>query len=67
VDNQYIGSSLGLRYLTVHVADMAKATERLAQYGVSPIRPPYRLPSGERLVLVRDPDGNLIELVGPQS
>lgn len=66
VDNQYIGSSLGFRYLTMHVADLAKAVERLRRSGVSPVKPPYRLPTGDHLILVRDPDGNLIELIGPR-
>jgi catechol 2,3-dioxygenase-like lactoylglutathione lyase family enzyme len=66
VDNRYIGSSLGFRYLTLHVSDLTKAMERLKRNGVSPAKPPYRLPTGEHLILVRDPDGNLIELIGPR-
>lgn len=66
VDNRYIGSSLGFRYLTVHVSDLTKAVERLNRNGVEPVKPPYRLPSGDHLVLVRDPDGNLVEMIGPR-
>ncbi len=66
VNNQYIGSSLGFRYLTIHVSDLTKTLERLHRNGVEPVKPPYRLPTGDHLVLVRDPDGNLIELIGPQ-
>jgi catechol 2,3-dioxygenase-like lactoylglutathione lyase family enzyme len=66
VDNRYIGSSLGFRYLTLHVSDLTKAVERLHRNGVEPVKPPYRLPSGDYLVLVRDPDGNLVEMIGPR-
>ncbi|MGE5293492.1 MAG: VOC family protein [Solirubrobacterales bacterium] len=66
VDNRYIGSSLGFRYLTLHVSDLTRTIERLSRNGVEPVKPPYRLPSGDYLALVRDPDGNVIELIGPQ-
>ncbi|OHB68034.1 MAG: hypothetical protein A2Y77_01760 [Planctomycetes bacterium RBG_13_62_9] len=66
VDNQYICSSLGLRYLTVFVADLTGTMERLRQHRVAPVRPPYRLAGGANsLILVKDPDGNIIELIGP--
>jgi len=68
VDNQYIGSSLGFRYLTVLVADLTKTVERLKQLQVSPVKPPYRLGGGNSyLILVKDPDGNTIELIGPMQ
>jgi len=68
VDNQYIGSSLGFRYLTVFVADLGKTIERLKQSQVAPVKPPYRLGNGNSyLILVKDPDGNIIELIGPMQ
>jgi catechol 2,3-dioxygenase-like lactoylglutathione lyase family enzyme len=45
---------------------LTKAVDRLHRNGVEPVKPPYRLASGDYLVLVRDPDGNLIELIGPR-
>jgi predicted enzyme related to lactoylglutathione lyase len=67
VDNQYISSSLGVRYLTVFVANLTSTLERLKQNGVAPVKEPYRLGSGDTwLALVKDPDGNIIELLGPQ-
>jgi len=66
VDNQYIGSSLGFRYLTINVADLTKAMERLQQNGVAPIKEPYRLGGNNYLILVKDPDGNTVELIGPR-
>jgi len=68
VDNQYISSSLGFRYLTVFVGDLGKAVERLKQNGIAPVKPPYRLGRGsDHLILVKDPDGNIIELIGPMQ
>jgi len=67
VDNQYIGSSLGFRYLTITVADLTKTMERLRQHGVAPVREPYRLGGNNYLILVKDPDGNIIELIGPKQ
>jgi catechol 2,3-dioxygenase-like lactoylglutathione lyase family enzyme len=67
VDNQYISSSLGVRYLTVFVANLTQTLERLTQNGVAPVKPPYRLGNGDTyLALVKDPDGNIIELLGPK-
>jgi catechol 2,3-dioxygenase-like lactoylglutathione lyase family enzyme len=66
VDNQYIGSSLGFRYLTINVADLTRTLERLKQNGVAPIKEPYRLGGNNYLILVKDPDGNTVELIGPR-
>jgi catechol 2,3-dioxygenase-like lactoylglutathione lyase family enzyme len=66
VDNQYIGSSLGFRYLTVSVSDLTKTMERLKQNGIAPVKEPYRLGGNSYLILVKDPDGNTIELIGPR-
>jgi catechol 2,3-dioxygenase-like lactoylglutathione lyase family enzyme len=67
VDGQYISSSLGIRYLTVFVANLTRTLERLKQNGVAPVKEPYRLNGGDTyLALVKDPDGNIIELLGPR-
>jgi len=64
----YISSSLGVRYLTVLVTDLTKTLERLKQHGVAPVKPPYHLSGGNNyLILVKDPDGNIIELLGPMQ
>ncbi len=66
VDNRYIGSSLGFRYLTISVANLTKAMDRLKQHGVSPVKEPYQLGGNNYLILVKDPDGNTVELIGPR-
>ena len=68
VDHHYIHSSLGFSYLTIFGADTTAAVERAEQAGVTPVKAPYQLGGGNMyLTLVRDPDGNIIELVGPKK
>jgi len=68
VDNQFIHSSLGFSYLTIYVSDTTAALQRAQKAGVVPVKKPYRIRQGENfLTLVRDPDGNIIELVGPMK
>jgi catechol 2,3-dioxygenase-like lactoylglutathione lyase family enzyme len=69
-DNTYIHSQLGYSYLTIYVADANAALARLKRAGVQPLAKgpvplPPDLPPGLALTVVRDPDGNLIELIGP--
>jgi lactoylglutathione lyase len=68
---EFVHSQLGLSYLTIVVDDMGAAVERLAAAGTKPIaNGPVSLGEafgGFYLALVRDPDGNLVELVGPKK
>jgi catechol 2,3-dioxygenase-like lactoylglutathione lyase family enzyme len=71
-DNQFIHSQLGVRYLTIFVADTTAALARLEKAGVKPIAKtpvpvPENIAKGLLLTIVRDPDGNMIELVGPKK
>lgn len=71
-DNQFVPSQYGFRYLTVHVADTTAALARLQKAGVKPLANgpaalPKSLAEGVYLTCVRDPDGNIIELVGPKK
>ncbi len=68
VDNQFIHSSLGFSYLTIFVSDTTAAVKRAKRAGVHPVKEPYQLGGGNfYLTLVKDPDGNIIELVGPKK
>lgn len=69
IDNSFIHSSYGFRYLTISVKNLNAAVEKAAKAGAKPIaKCPVRLPAGfpDGLALAnyRDPDGNLVELVG---
>lgn len=70
-DNRYLDSQLGFSYITIFVSDTNAALERLKQAGVQPVaKSPVPLPrdlaEGIYLTVVRDPDGNFVELVGPK-
>lgn len=69
-DNRFIHSQLGYSYLTIYVTDGDQALKRLRSAGIKPLAKgpvplPPDLPPGLSLTVVRDPDGNLIELIGP--
>jgi len=71
-DTDLIHSHTGFRYLTIMVSDTTVALERLAKLGVkplaqSPVALPESLAPGMHLTCVRDPDGNIVELVGPRK
>ena len=71
-DNEFIHSHTGFRYLTIIVADTDATLARLAKLGAKPLaRSPVELPAslgaGMHLTCVRDPDGNIIELIGPRK
>jgi lactoylglutathione lyase len=65
VDNRFIHSSLGFSYLTIFVSDMTSSVERAKKAGAVIVKEPYQLGGNNYLTLVKDPDGNTIEFVGP--
>lgn len=72
VDNAFIHSSYGIRYLTFYVQDITVAVERVRRAGGTviakgPVELPKELAPGVFLAVVRDPDGNMVELVGPKK
>ena len=72
-DNKYVTSQFGMRYLTIQVSDIDAALEGLKKASVTPatkggaVALPEGFPKGVYLTLVKDPDGNMIELVGPRK
>lgn len=71
-DNRFIHSEFGFRYLTISVKDMTRAVARLNKAGVKPLgKCPLALPkplsSETYLTVFRDPDGNIVEFVGPKK
>ena len=66
--NEFINSSLGFSYLTIFVNSMDAAMDRLKKYGAKTIgKEPAALATNPKLalIIVRDPDGNFVELIGP--
>jgi predicted enzyme related to lactoylglutathione lyase len=71
-DNQFIHSQNGFRYITISIQDTAATVARLEKAGVKPIaKTPAEIPEHIAkdmwLTIVRDPDGNFVELVGPKK
>lgn len=71
-DTEFIHSHTGFRYLTIMVADTEAVLARMEKLGVKPIaKGPVAIPEslvpGMSLTCVRDPDGNIVELIGPQK
>lgn len=72
-DNTHIHSQLGYSYLTIYVADINATLDRLTKAGIEPVSEggavplPEGFPEGVFLALVKDPDGNIIELIGPKK
>jgi catechol 2,3-dioxygenase-like lactoylglutathione lyase family enzyme len=66
-DQTYITSSLGFSYLTIRVTSTKTALARLKKAGVKVLaKGPAMLPGNKvALTVVKDPDGNFVELVGP--
>jgi predicted enzyme related to lactoylglutathione lyase len=67
--NEYIHSSFGMSYMTVFVTDTKAALARAAKHNVKPLKKgPVAIGGGKIfLTLLKDPDGNFIELVGPSK
>ena len=57
-----LGTAYG--HIALAVEDLDGTLERLAEQGIEPEKPPYRVrEGGSRLCFVRDPDGYRIELI----
>lgn len=71
-DNTFSHSSYGVGFLTINVHDIDAAVERARRaggevLGKGVISLPDHFPEGLHIACVRDPDGNIIELVGRRS
>lgn len=66
-DQTYINSTTGFSYITIFVKNTKAALERAAKHGVKPLAEgPADLGEGKRfLSVIKDPDGNFVEFVGP--
>jgi lactoylglutathione lyase len=65
-DRNYIHTTLGINYLTFFVKDMDQALARLKKAEAKLLgESPVSLGGKTQLAVIRDPDGNFIELIGP--
>jgi predicted lactoylglutathione lyase len=70
VNQSYIHSIAGFSYLTIFVKDVDKVLNNAIKNGVKPYAKspqilPKGLPQDVCLLMLKDPDGNFIEIVGP--
>jgi lactoylglutathione lyase len=62
VDSYELGTAYG--HIAVTVDDMQAALDALAEKGIEPEKPPYRVREGGSLIaFVRDPDSYRVELI----
>jgi lactoylglutathione lyase len=62
VDSYELGT--GYNHIAITVDDLDEVLPKLAEKGIEPEKPPYRVrEGGSRLCFVRDPDGYRIELI----
>jgi catechol 2,3-dioxygenase-like lactoylglutathione lyase family enzyme len=63
---KYIQDDTGMQYITIMVNSLAPFIERIKKHKVEFLGDtPVQLDSESHFVLVQDPDGTLIELIGP--
>lgn len=60
-------SQPGYTHIALEVSDLDAELARLSEAGLQRWTDPVRTPGGRRVVYVRDPDGNLVELVERQT
>ncbi len=66
-ENEYIHSHTGVQYLTINVTNLAPILERIKAHNV-PLLGETPIAMGENsFVLVQDPDGTFVELIGPME
>ncbi len=70
IKQRHIHTAAGFSYLTIFVTDVDAVLERAKKAGVKPYaKSPQRLPEGLPqdvcLLMLKDPDGNFVEIVGP--
>jgi hypothetical protein len=66
--NDYIYDHNGVQYITINVKDLSPFVKRVKEHDVTMRgNSPVKLGENNYLLLIRDPDGTFIELIGPWS
>jgi len=62
---EYIQDDTGMQYITIFPKDMQDAMARIKKHKVPTLgETPTKLPNGKTFILIQDPDGTFIELIG---
>ena len=67
-ENQsYIPDKNGIRYITIFVNSMTPLLERINKHSIKTLgETPTMLDANRQFVLIKDPDGNFVEFIGPE-
>jgi len=66
--NQYIYNHSGMQYITINVTDLTPFLQRIKKSDIELLGDtPTKLAKDRYFVLVQDPDGTFIELIGPYT
>jgi catechol 2,3-dioxygenase-like lactoylglutathione lyase family enzyme len=66
--NEFILDRTGMRYITIMVNDLTPLLERIKQHNVKLLgETPIALGGDRHFVLIQDPDGTFVELIGPMK
>lgn len=64
---KYVPEDNGIRYVTIFVKSMKPVLERIQKFDIKTLGDtPTMLDTNRQFVLVQDPDGNFVELIGPK-
>ena len=67
-ENEFIHDRTGVQYLTINVADLSPIIARIKAKSIKMLgETPTPLNGDTQFVLVKDPDGTFIELIGPMK
>lgn len=67
-ENEFIHTQTGIQYITIRVTQLEPVIARLEEAGVELLGDtPIELRGRDHFVLVQDPDGTFVELIGPMS
>ncbi|MEM8894347.1 MAG: VOC family protein [Bacteroidota bacterium] len=66
--HNYITEDVGMRYITIFYNSLNTVHERVKSNDIPMLgETPVKLPDGRHFILVQDPDGTFIELIGPMD
>jgi catechol 2,3-dioxygenase-like lactoylglutathione lyase family enzyme len=66
--NDFVHSHVGMRYITIQVKDLTPVLERIKTRKIKLLgETPVPLGGSNHFVLIQDPDGTFIELIGPMK
>jgi catechol 2,3-dioxygenase-like lactoylglutathione lyase family enzyme len=64
--NEFIQDHTGMQYITINVKDLSPFIKRVRQHDIETRGDtPVKLDERNHFLLLRDPDGTIIELIGP--